>query len=162
MRKAARRLVTTYIQQYAADLHRVWAVERPFALHLDEGIVSGRADVILDEEGGQRGALAIVDYKVATDEAREPRYEEQLRVYSVAGRGEGLNVEAAYLHELRDGSRRSVDITEVPSGNAMTAVSARVRELRAGAFVPKPADEKCGRCEYSRVCAHTAATDTEG
>jgi len=88
----------------------VWAVERPFALHLDDGVVSGRADVILDKENDRVGALAIVDYKVAADEARGARYEEQLRIYSLAGRGEGLNVEAAYLHELKDGTRASVDI----------------------------------------------------
>ena len=51
------------------------------------GVVSGRADVILDEEGGRAGALAIVDYKVATDERREERYDEQLRVYTLAGSG---------------------------------------------------------------------------
>ena len=90
MRKAATRLVKTYVESYAADLHRVWAVERPFTLYLDAGVVSGRADVILDEEDSRRGALAIVDYKVATDETREDRYREQLRIYSLAGRAEGL------------------------------------------------------------------------
>ena len=119
MRKAAKRLVTTYVESYSSDLHRVWAVERPFALHLDDGVVSGRADVILDKENDRTGSLAIVDYKVAADEARRRRYEEQLRIYSLAGRGEGLNVEAAYLHELKDGTRASVDIGEKPAQDAL-------------------------------------------
>ena len=154
MRQAARKLVTTYVESYAADLHRVWAVERPFALHRDEGIVSGRADVILDDEGGRRGALAIVDYKVATDEDREQRYEEQLRVYSLAGRGEGLDVKAAYLHELRDGARRSVDISDRSTGEAQANVQTRLNELRRSVFVPKPEVARCGRCEYQALCHH--------
>jgi DNA helicase-2/ATP-dependent DNA helicase PcrA len=113
MRRAARRLVAAYANSYSQDLERVWAAERPFALHLDEGTISGRADVILDREGGRAGALAVVHYKVAADESHEERYREQLRVYTLAGRGEGLSVGAAYLHELRDGTRRrAVDVSE--------------------------------------------------
>jgi hypothetical protein len=32
MRKAAKRLVNSYVDHYSTDLHRIWAVERPFAL----------------------------------------------------------------------------------------------------------------------------------
>ena len=42
----------TYAADHADDLHRVWETERPFELHLDGITVSGRADVILDHEGG--------------------------------------------------------------------------------------------------------------
>lgn len=157
MRKAAKRLVNTYVKEYAADLTRVWAVERPFALHLDDGVVSGRADVILDEEGGRRGALAIVDYKVASDEAREGRHQEQLRIYTLAGRGEGLEVEAAYLHELRDGTRVSIDIGDAVSAEALANVTSRLGSLRMAQFDPKPAVERCGPCEYRYVCAHAPA-----
>jgi DNA helicase-2/ATP-dependent DNA helicase PcrA len=156
MRKAARKLVTTYVESYATDLHRVWAVERPFALHLDAGVVSGRADVILDEEDGRRGALAIVDYKVATEEEREERYREQLRVYSLAGRGEGLEVQAAYVHELKDGSRHAVDIGEAVSRTAVERVGERLKALRQARFTPKPDEVRCGRCEYRHICGHAA------
>ena len=73
--------------------------------------IAGRADVILDQEGGATGALAIVDYKAAQDAMRDDRYRQQLAVYAAAGRGEGLEVAAAYLHELGDSSvRHQVDI----------------------------------------------------
>ena len=154
MRKAARKLVGTYVESYSADLHRVWAVERPFALHLDAGIVSGRADVILDKEDGRSGALAIVDYKVATDEAREERYQEQLRVYSVAGRGEGLDVHAAYLHDLKHGTRTSVDIRDATARQALVQVSDRLETLGRAEFIAKPESNRCQACEYKFICAH--------
>jgi DNA helicase-2/ATP-dependent DNA helicase PcrA len=157
MRKAAKRLVTTYVESYSSDLHRVWAVERPFALHLDDGVVSGRADVILDKENDRPGSLAIVDYKVAADEARGARYEEQLRIYSLAGRGEGLTVEAAYLHELKDGTRASIDIGTEHTDEALRTVSSRLTALRGAQFNPKPERGRCGQCEYKLVCSHASA-----
>jgi DNA helicase II / ATP-dependent DNA helicase PcrA len=156
MRKAAKRLVTTYVESYEADLHRVWAVERPFTLHLDAGVVSGRADVILDEEDGRRGTLAIVDYKVATDAARDERYREQLRIYSLAGRGEGLDVEAAYLHELKDGTRTAVDISDDVARRTSINVNEHLGTLRRAEFVAKPTSERCQACDYRFICAQAA------
>jgi DNA helicase-2/ATP-dependent DNA helicase PcrA len=152
MRKAARRLVAAYVDQYSEDLQRVWAAERPFVLHVDDGVVSGRADVILDREGGRAGALAIVDYKVAADEGREDRYGEQLRVYTLAGRGEGLIVEGAYLHELRDGTRKAVDVSEDTCRVALGDVSERLGRLRLGQFPAAPKAARCKGCEYRAIC----------
>ena len=103
------------------------------------------------------GSLAIVDYKVAADQDRADRYTDQLRVYALAGRGEGLTVEAAYLHELRDGSRGSVDISPDATDNALATMQTRLRALRRSEFHANPGDDKCGRCEYARVCAHATA-----
>ena len=154
MRKAAGRLVTAYVDHYSSDLERVWAIERPFALHLDDGIVSGRADVILDQEDGHTGSLAIVDYKVSADESRSARYAEQLQIYSLAGRGEGLTVQAAYLHELKDGSRSAVNISDAATTEALGSVKHHLGRLRAGRFEPAPVPERCEACEYRQVCGH--------
>ena len=156
MRRAARKLVNRYVTDFANNLARVWAVERPFALHIEDGIVSGRADVILDKESGRAGALAIVDYKVAADEARAPRYEEQLRIYSLAGRGEGLTVEAAYLPRIarRQSGRQSISGT-MPTGQALTTVRRRLSALRKSQFDPKPDTDRCGRCESASLRTRT-------
>ena len=104
LKDAARRLVTTYAHEYEADLYRVWETERPFELHLDGVTVTGRADVILDKEGGVPTALAIVDYKTATHGEIDD-HALQLQVYADAGRREGLDVRAAYVHDLKAAAR---------------------------------------------------------
>ena len=96
--------MTTYTRDYEADLYRVWETERPFELHLDGVTVTGRADVILDEEGGVPTALAIVDYKTATH-GEISDHDLQLQVYADAGRREGLDVRAAYVHDLKAAAR---------------------------------------------------------
>ncbi len=79
------KLVSKYMADYGTDLLRIWETERPFELHLDNGIVNGRADVILDEEGGVKDSLAIVDYKTASDVKTDDVFAFQLAVYSAAG-----------------------------------------------------------------------------
>ena len=65
--EAARGLVERYLttaERPAPGLGDGAAVRAPPST---DGIVRGRADVILDEEGGRPDRLAIVDYKIAND-----------------------------------------------------------------------------------------------
>ena len=62
-------------------------MERLFELYLEGGVLEGRADVILDREGGAPGSLASVDYKVAEDPIRDKRYRLQLAVHTAVARG---------------------------------------------------------------------------
>jgi DNA helicase-2/ATP-dependent DNA helicase PcrA len=154
MFQSARRLVRRYIDEYADDLARVWAIERPFELNLPDGRVSGRADVVLDQEGGKTGALAIVDYKVASDPAYDARYRRQLSIYAAAARAEGLNVRAGYLHELNDGARHGVDVGQHATAQAVVQLAGAVAEIRAGKYVPRPDPAKCRACDYRQLCRH--------
>ncbi len=65
--------------------------------------------MILDLEDGVPAALAIVDYKTSTSRGVW-RTRLQLQVYADAGRREGLDVRAAYVHDLKDASRDSVPV----------------------------------------------------
>ncbi|MGY1810184.1 ATP-dependent helicase [Blastococcus sp. SYSU D00669] len=149
MKEAARKLVNRYIADHQSDLHRVWMTERPFELHLGDTIVSGRADVILDQEGGVTTGLAIVDYKTSVGE--EGAHDLQLQVYADAGRREGLDVRGAYVHDLKKGQREVVDV----AGPAITAAEAKVAtvltDLRQRRFHPKPG-AGCASCDVRVLC----------
>jgi DNA helicase II / ATP-dependent DNA helicase PcrA len=154
MYRTAELLVERYMRDYADDLRRVWATERPFELHIAGGALAGRADIILDEENGKIGWLAIVDYKTATDPLRDERYQLQLAVYAAVARGEGLKVMAGYLHELKDGTRREVDVGESASAVALQAVTCSIAGIRLGRYAPQPQKDRCTSCEYHLVCKH--------
>lgn len=149
LKDAARRLIVEYVTTHADDLHRVWETERPFELHLEGVTVLGRADVILDREGGVPTALAILDYKTST--GVDADHGLQLQVYADAGRREGLDVRGAYVHDLKAGARIPVDVGEV----AVAGVEGRVQEaaerLRARDFTPSPG-ARCRTCEVRTVC----------
>jgi len=161
MQRAAKQLVDLYINDYSNDLLRVWEIERPFEVHFDNSTLAGRADVILDKEDGQIGNLAIVDYKTSTDPFRDERYHMQLAVYASAGRSEGLNVIAGYLHELKNSTRTSVDISQRTTQLALQSISTSIAGIRSGHFVARPEIERCNKCDYSKVCSASQAEQSD-
>lgn len=154
LKAAARRLVTSYAREHEEDLYRVWETERPFELHLDGVTVSGRADVILDQEGGVPTALAIVDYKTST--SGDPlEHALQLQVYADAGRREGLDVRAAYVHDLKTIERHTVPVDESAVAAAEAAVAEAAARIRARDYLPNPG-VRCRRCEVRTICRFAA------
>ena len=153
LKDAARRLVNEYTTTHSDDLFRIWETERPFELHLDGVTISGRADVILDREGGVDTALAILDYKTSTSALAE--HELQLQVYADAGRREGLDVRAAYIHDLRAGARGAVPVDQAAIEQAERAVTEAAVRLRQRDYVPNPGP-RCRRCEVRLVCSAAA------
>ena len=150
LKAAARRLVSTYTARYAEDLHRVWESERPFELRLNGVTVTGRADVILDREGGRPESLAILDYKTSTYD--ESEHFLQLQVYADAGRREGLEVTAAYVHDLKASERATVDVGTAAVAAAEEVVGEAGRRIRDREFKANPG-VRCRRCEVRTICA---------
>ena len=151
LKEAARRLVHSYMTEYEDDLRRVWETERPFELHLPTAIITGRADVILDKEGGEIESLAIVDYKTSTDPEDMADHELQLAVYTDAGRREGLNVRAAYIHDLKASGRERVDVSPDALSASRNVVQDTVRSLRSRDFSAHPG-RPCLRCDMRNLC----------
>jgi DNA helicase-2/ATP-dependent DNA helicase PcrA len=149
LKAAAERLVSTYATDHEDDLFRVWETERPFELHLDGVVVVGRADVVLDKEGGVETALALVDYKTSTSGDRD--HDLQLQVYADAGRREGLDVRGAYVHDLKAGARTAVQIDEGAISGAERTVIDAAAKIRSKTYTPNPG-KQCRRCEVRAVC----------
>jgi DNA helicase II / ATP-dependent DNA helicase PcrA len=155
LKDAARRLVDRYVERYGEDLRRVWAVERPFELHLPNAVIVGRADVILDGEGGRPQSLAIVDYKTTAE--GEHAHDLQLQVYANAGRREGLDVRAAYVHDLKRADRDAVDVGDQAVAVSERTVVALVDRLRGKDFSARPEPHRCGRCDVRPLCRFAAS-----
>ena len=154
MKRRAGYVIDRYLDAYSADLERVWAIERPFELQVEGGIVNGKADVILDMVDGKPGRLAIVDYKSAKALSAEEKYHFQIQVYTAAGRGEGLDVAAGYLHDLTDGHRDAVDVRDMAAKAAVARLGKSVRDIRRGHFPPCAKAETCRSCDYGNICRY--------
>jgi DNA helicase II / ATP-dependent DNA helicase PcrA len=149
LKDAARRLIVEYATAHADDLHRIWETERPFELHLNGITIIGRADVILDREGGVPTALAILDYKTSTASGADHGL--QLQVYADAGRREGLDVRGAYVHDLKAGARLTVDVDQAAITSAEAKVQQAADRLRIRDYTPSPGPQ-CRSCEVRTVC----------
>ncbi|MFN7971224.1 MAG: ATP-dependent DNA helicase [Acidobacteriota bacterium] len=160
MRHRAEQLVGQYLTDYADDLSRVFEVERAFELHLPEANLAGRADVILDREGGEPGQLAIVDYKTRPETHHDPILALQLAIYTAAARGEGLAVRAAYLHDLgvaKPDARHAVAIDAATVEDARHQASTLAGGIRQRSFPPSVGSH-CRTCDVRLICRHAPVT----
>src|SRR5690606_35201626 len=112
-------------------------------LHLDGLTVTGRADVILDQEDGVPTAFAIIDYKTSTD--ADADHSLQLQIYTEAGRREGLDMRGAYVHDLKAGERSEVDVTSGGIDGALLTAAEAADRIRARDYAPSPGPN-CRRC----------------
>jgi DNA helicase-2/ATP-dependent DNA helicase PcrA len=155
LKDAARKLVSKYINEYGADLHRVWQTEYPFELHLDGVTVSGRADVIIDTGTEGATSLTLIDYKTRT--SGESEHDIQLQVYASAGRREGLEVADAFVHDMVASDRIPVDIQQQAVSSAEAIVVEVAGKIKRREFDPSPEKSRCGRCDVRSICAHSAS-----
>lgn len=155
LKDAARKLVSKYINEYGADLHRVWQTEYPFELHLPGVTVSGRADVILDSGIQGASSLTLIDYKTRASE--ESEHDIQLQVYASAGRREGLQVVDAFVHDMVASDRIPVDVQPQAVATAEAVVIKNADKIKRREFEPTPEVSKCGRCDVRAICAHSVA-----
>lgn len=148
--KAARRLIDRYVADHRDELHSIWATERPFELHLDGLVVTGRADVVIRlDRSGSVPQLAIADYKTAA--AHLPDNELQIQTYAAAAAGEGLDVVAGWIHDLPTGRRAPVPLSDERLRRATDELRRRARRLDEGDYRPRPG-EACRRCDVARLC----------
>jgi len=151
LKQAAQRLVKSYVRDHGDELQRTWQAERPFELHLDGVTVSGRADVIFD--GGAEGGLTVVDYKTAA--ADDPKHGLQLQVYASAGRREGLQIDEAFVHDMKDARRISIDLSPNALATAEAMVATVALRMKRQDYVAQPERSKCSMCDVKTVCAHS-------
>ncbi len=148
----AQRLIERYLHQHGSDLLRVWAVERPLALRLNEGTLTGRVDLIVDDSQ-EPASLALVEYKSAGTSRPDTFYALQLLVYVAAARAEGLHVRAAYLHRLKEAKRAKVQIDEASLERATHWARRTLSNLAARQYPPNPHPRTCNECDVHFVCA---------
>lgn len=154
MKAQGRRLVDRYLTEWQDELHRVWASERPFELHFGDATIAGRADVIIDEGEDGKQRLSIVDYKTATQE--EAAHDFQLQVYTDAGRREGLIVEGAFVHDLKQASRTAVPTRPADIERVEGQVRTLLTGVRARSFAAKP-NSGCIRCDVRELCQYRSS-----
>ena len=155
LKDSARKLVTKYINEYGADLHRVWQTEYPFELHLPGVTISGRADVIIDYGQAGETSLTLIDYKTRT--SGESEHDIQLQVYASAGRREGLEVAEAFVHDMVASDRIPVNIQQDAVTEAEAVVVDVAGKIKRREFEPSPEKTKCQRCDVRAICAHSAS-----
>ena len=151
LKTAARILVDKYISDYGNELHQIWELERLFELKLSNVSVRGQTDVILDEGDKKVLSLAAINYKTGSEVLQE--HERHLQLFASAGRREGLDVRAAYIHDLDNGKRDTVDLSKSKLKRVEKEIVSLADNLFQRKFDPKPG-LACKRCDVKPICKY--------
>jgi DNA helicase-2/ATP-dependent DNA helicase PcrA len=155
LRELGRTQLRRYVESPAWTGSRPVALERPFALAVGAGELTGRWDRV-DQEGD--GARVVVDYKTGPPRGEDELQRDlQVRTYAVAlAREDGADEASVALHWLQtaevtrvrfDGRALRRNLAQIESVAREAAVARRRMELP-----PRPSAWRCGRCEFRTVC----------
>ena len=163
MLESAIKVIQRYVRVHSMDFTRILETEKRFEFVLDSALINGQIDLLkkLDSDGSIR-QVEIIDFKTEKLEGvYSADYERQLRYYAIACL-ESLNMkpEKALVHHLDQGDPSKeytvVDISEPKLQEARDEIRNVVSKVTCREFPPSPSPEKCGECDYNKICSHNA------
>ena len=149
IKNAAVKYLKNYIKNFPIDPKSIHAIEKEFWVFFDEGILTGKIDLIRKDEDGD---YEIIDFKIGMVPGFD--YEEQLKTY-VLGVRLGLNIETrkATIHLLKPTkqgryvSPQKFVFPEEDIEQAQKSVVRTMTNIENGYFAPDPSVDKCKKCE---------------
>jgi len=135
----------------------VRALEQSFDWRLGEHSIKGSVDRIDDLP---QGGVAIYDYKTGapkTGDDLERKDKEQLWIYQIAMEERGLDVKKLAYVYVRGGGEADVECLQGEAREAFREdIEARMRDILASRFPPKPSTFTCQFCDFKNICEYRA------
>jgi DNA helicase-2/ATP-dependent DNA helicase PcrA len=143
------RYLKNYIQHFPNVLKSAYAVEKEFWVFFEEGVLTGRIDLIAKNEQKE---FEIIDFKIGLIPGFD--YNEQLKTYLLGARlGLNLDVTKAAIHVLKPTKsgtyfapkRFTFSKQEIEDAKKLTLQT--INDIENQRFNPTPSKEKCKECE---------------
>ena len=158
MRASAKRTVAKYIEARKSEFDKIEFSEKAIEVALEDGIsVSGRIDLVRRRD---TNSIAIVDLKSTERAQAEELTEAQLHIYALGYRElTGNDADFVETYELDTQTRKPRAVDTDMIADVIGKVKATADALRANSFPPQPNEIQCGRCDFSRMCSSSTATN---
>jgi DNA helicase-2/ATP-dependent DNA helicase PcrA len=155
-------IARNYAQSYGQDFQRRRQVEARFEIPARDCVITGSIDLLLkQDEAGRILEAEVVDFK-AIEGGVEPELNDELdwtelalQVQLYARAAQEVLGEAARtgsVHLLKDGQRVAVPVDDAAVQAAVDNIEWAVNGILAGDFPSRPHPEKCGKCDFARIC----------
>jgi DNA helicase-2/ATP-dependent DNA helicase PcrA len=164
-RVSSAEILRHYVEVYHADFSRRRQVEVRFEVPVEQAVISGAIDLLLEEDAaGNIREATVVDFKVMEGGVDAPTNEElhwtelalQVQLYAKAAREVlGENARTGAVHLLKDGRRVEVPVDAVAVEAAVANVEWAVARILAGEFPRRPHAQKCEACDFKALCPKT-------
>ncbi|AGO59999.1 ATP-dependent helicase [Ferroplasma acidarmanus] len=157
MKKAAERVVRSYVAEHSKDFSRILETEKRFEFVLGEALIAGQIDLLKKTNpDGSLKEVEIIDFKTEKiDGVYSADYDRQLRYYALAClKSLNLKPQKAIVHHLDDDSITQVDISDVELTKTVAEVGKTVDNILKKKFPPSPESKKCDGCDYRKLCSY--------
>lgn len=165
-RDSAARMARDYSEVYAGDFERTRQLEVRFEIPVEGAVIAGAIDLLLNEdENGRILDASVIDFKAMEGGAAPAESEKldwtelalQVQLYAKAARDVlGENARTGSVHLLKDNQRVEIPVSEQAVEAAVRNVEWAVDRIFEGDFPMRPAENKCGACDFRSLCPKRA------
>jgi DNA helicase-2/ATP-dependent DNA helicase PcrA len=152
MQKSATKTVAEYIRARQSEFSKLELSEKAIEVALEGGVsVNGRIDLVRRRDTNE---IAIVDLKSTERAQAEELTDAQLHIYALGYRElTGHDADFVETYELDTQTRKPRAVDEQLIESVKARVQATAAALRSNAFPAKPAQAKCSKCDFRRMCS---------
>lgn len=126
--------------------------ETPFTIQIENLVVSGILDAIQESEG----QTEVIDWKSSVHEEFSQRYQNQIKLYSLALRRLGTDVHKGLIADLSKNNPTEegvpVDVSTDSTTELLREASERMQNLKQRGPYTTPSEQSCSICDISDVC----------
>ena len=161
-----------YVAAYGSDFKRKRQIEARFEIPAAGCVISGSIDLLLHEDKKRNIVRAeIIEFKtMKSDKQPDANIEQpdanndldwtelalQVQLYArAANQVLGQNTRAGSVHFLKDNQRVDVPITQEACDAALSNIEWAVKGILNSDFPMRPHLEKCGNCDFEKICSKT-------
>jgi DNA helicase-2/ATP-dependent DNA helicase PcrA len=135
-------------------------VETPFTIQIENLVVSGIVDAIQQSDG----ETGVVDWKSSVHQEFNRRYQNQIRLYALALRRLGTEIQSGLIADLsKDNPTEegiNVDVSTTSTKMLLKEASERMQNLKQIGPYTTPSEESCSICDISDVCPDSEVNET--
>lgn len=171
-RAKAQELAGDYADQFGDDFRQRRQVEARFEIPVEDAVVSGAIDLMIEEdEAGNIVDACVIDFKTIeggevpeeNDQLEWTELSLQVQLYAKAAQDVlGQLTEEGFVHLLRDGQRIEVPVGDDAIAAAIDNVEWAVERIVAEDFPMRPEQSKCDDCDFKKICPMQPADFTVG
>lgn len=149
IKEAAKRKLINYVKKYDGDMVRVREVEARIEFPLQNAIIAGKVDVILNEGEG----IEVRDYKSSEDVINDSDSAMQVQLYSKGLKMLGEDVMKGSIAYLSNANVSFVDVEEEKLEETGRKAGKHIEGIKNRNFEPC-ASGYCKSCDYSKICKY--------
>ena len=155
-------IVSRYAEGYGDDFVHHRQLEVRFEIPLRDSVLGGSIDLLVRLDGqGRILDASVIDFKSiegGPNPENNPKLDWselalQVQLYARAAADVlDANARTGHVHLLKDGQRIEVPVDEAAVGAAVENVEWAAERIVAGDFPMRPHRDKCGSCDWKRLC----------